>query len=141
MDIADVAVSDLSSYDSLIVGAPTWHTGADEGRSGTAWDEAYGDIRSLDLSGKKVAVFGVGDSSAYGEYFCDAIEELHSAFRDTGAEMCGGNVSKDDYDFADSKALVDGVFIGLPFDEDNESHKSEERANNWCKQLSNAGFK
>ena len=62
MDIADVAVSDLSSYDSLIVGAPTWHTGADEGRSGTAWDEAYGDIRSLDLSGKKVAVFGVGDS-------------------------------------------------------------------------------
>ena len=69
MDIADVAVSDLSSYDSLIVGAPTWHTGADEGRSGTAWDEAYGDIRSLDLSGKKVAVFGVGDSSAYGEYF------------------------------------------------------------------------
>merc|ERR1712072_1461803 len=94
MDIADVAVSDLSSYDSLIVGAPTWHTGADEGRSGTAWDEAYGDIRSLDLSGKKVAVFGVGDSSAYGEYFCDAIEELHSAFRDTGAEMCGGNVLK-----------------------------------------------
>ena len=69
MDIADVAVSDLSSYDSLIVGAPTWHTGADEGRSGTAWDEAYGDIRSLDLSGKQVAVFGVGDSSAYGEYF------------------------------------------------------------------------
>ena len=70
MDIADVAVSDLSSYDSLIVGAPTWHTGADEGRSGTAWDEAYGDIRSLDLSGKKVAVQGVGH---VGEYLVDAL--------------------------------------------------------------------
>merc|ERR1712100_969942 len=34
-DIGEVDVSDLEGYSSLIVGAPTWNTGADEGRSGT----------------------------------------------------------------------------------------------------------
>merc|ERR1712157_27576 len=34
-DIGEVDVSDLEGYSSLIVGAPTWNTGAVEGRSGT----------------------------------------------------------------------------------------------------------
>lgn len=60
VDIADA--TDLSEYDGLICGAPTWHTDADTERSGTAWDEfLYGDLTGLDLSGKKVAVFGLGD--------------------------------------------------------------------------------
>merc|ERR1711948_138860 len=73
-DIGEVDVSDLEGYSSLIVGAPTWNTGADEGRSGTAWDEVIEEIKDLDLSGKKLAVFGCGDSSSYGDYFCDVIE-------------------------------------------------------------------
>ncbi len=31
----------FSKYDSLIVGTPTWNTGADMERSGTGWDEIY----------------------------------------------------------------------------------------------------
>ena len=31
----------------------------------------------LDLNGKPVAVFGLGDSVSYGEYFCDAMEEVY----------------------------------------------------------------
>lgn len=133
MDIADVVVSDLLSYDFFIVGVLIWYIGVDEGRSGIVWDEVYGDIWLLDLSGKKVVVFGVGDSFVYGEYFCDVIEEFYLVFWDIGVEMCGGNVFKDDYDFVDSKVFVDGVFIGFFFDEDNESYKSEERVKNWCK--------
>lgn len=30
----------------------------------------------LDLSKQKVAVFGLGDSASYGDYFCDAMEEV-----------------------------------------------------------------
>lgn len=29
----------FSNYESLVVGTPTWNTGADTERSGTAWDE------------------------------------------------------------------------------------------------------
>ena len=68
VDIGDLAGSDVAAFDGLIVGAPTWHTGADTERSGTAWDDfIYGDLTSLDLKGKKVAIFGLGDSSGYSD--------------------------------------------------------------------------
>jgi hypothetical protein len=39
-DVEDLATALADpSLDGLIVGAPTWNTGADEGRSGTAWDD------------------------------------------------------------------------------------------------------
>ena len=31
----------FAEYDSLVVGTPTWNTGADTERSGTGWDEIY----------------------------------------------------------------------------------------------------
>ena len=31
----------------------------------------------LDLSGKPVAVYGLGDSVGYGDYYCDAMEEIY----------------------------------------------------------------
>ena len=45
VDIADCTTDDLMAFDGLICGAPTWHTGADTERSGTAWDDfLYGDL-------------------------------------------------------------------------------------------------
>ena len=89
VDICEANVSGMQAFDSLIVGAPTWNTGADEGRSGTAWDDVLDELGALNLKGKKVAIFGCGDSVAYGDYFCDAIEELHAAFEPSGAELIG----------------------------------------------------
>merc|ERR1712216_436255 len=132
-------LSDLEGYSSLIVGAPTWNTGADEGRSGTAWDEVLDEIKDLDLSGKKVAVFGCGDSSSYGDYFCDAIEEVYSTMKDAGATMVGF-VDPSGYDFAESKSVIDGKFCGLPLDEDNESDMTEERVAAWCAQIAGEGL-
>lgn len=45
LEIADADLSSLSGYDGLIVGAPTWNTGADTERSGTGWDNLLDDIR------------------------------------------------------------------------------------------------
>lgn len=138
-DIGEIDVGDLAGYSGLIVGAPTWNTGADEGRSGTAWDEVIDEIKDLDLSGKKVAVFGCGDSSSYGDYFCDAIEEVYSAMKEAGAEMVG-SVATDGYDFSESKSVIDGKFCGLPLDEDNESDMTEERVAAWCAQIAGEGL-
>jgi len=137
-DIGEADISDLANYDSLIVGAPTWNTGADEGRSGTAWDEVLEEIAGLDLSGKKVAVFGCGDSSSYGDYFCDAIEEVYSTMKGAGATMVG-SVDPSGYDFAESKSIIDGKFCGLPLDEDNESDMTEDRIAAWCEQIAGEG--
>ncbi len=63
-------LSEFEGLDGIICGIPTWNTGADEERSGTAWDSILEDIGELSLSGKKVAIFGLGDSSTYTENYC-----------------------------------------------------------------------
>jgi flavodoxin I len=139
VDIDSVDDETLAGLDALICGAPTWHTGADEQRSGTAWDEfLYDRLPSLDLSGKKVAIFGLGDQGSYGDNFCDAAGELYDCFTAVGAEIVGAT-SPDDYDHSDSKALRDGQFCGLLCDEDNEYDKSEGRVNAWVEQLKGEG--
>jgi len=137
--IDDVGPEDLKGYDGLIVGCPTWNTGADEYRSGTAWDDYLDDIRGLDLSGKPVAIFGCGDSQGYGDNFCDGIEELHGAFQAAGAKMIG-YVDAKGYQHSESKSEVDGRFLGLPLDEDNENDMTEGRVADWVRQLKSEGM-
>jgi len=138
-DIGDVSAGDLAGYDGLIVGTPTWNTGADEQRSGTAWDDLLEEIRGTDLCGKPVAVFGTGDSVSYGDNYCDAIEELHSTFAAAGAKMLG-YVSSEGYEHSESKSEQDGKFLGLPLDQDNEDDKTEDRVKAWVAQLKSEGM-
>merc|ERR1719155_303447 len=50
VDIGDAEDADFCAHDTIICGAPTWHTGADTERSGTVWDEfLYDRLPSLDL--------------------------------------------------------------------------------------------
>ena len=89
------------------MGAPTWHTGADSERSGTAWDQwLYETLPSLDLSGKKVAVFGVGDQEGYADNYCDAAGELYDQFKAAGCTLMGFT-STDDYNHGESKAEIE----------------------------------
>merc|ERR1719379_2071973 len=69
VDIGDVEMDTIKECDSLIVGAPTWH------------EFLYGDLTSLDLKGKKVAIFGMGDQAGYADNYCDAMDELEECFK------------------------------------------------------------
>merc|ERR1711972_795859 len=134
LDVGEDGAEDLAGYDGLIVGCPTWNTDADEYRSGTAWDDLLDDIKGSDLSGKPVAVFGCGDSEAYGDNFCDGIGELHDTFKAAGAKMMG-YVDASAYNHQATKSERDGKFLGCPFDEDNQSDLSQDRAKDWVAQL------
>merc|ERR1711876_122354 len=138
-DVGEIEASDLASYDGLIVGCPTWNTGADEYRSGTAWDDLIDEIKDVDLGGKPVAIFGCGDSGAYGDNFCDGIEELHSTFAAAGAKLIG-YVDAGAYSHSESKSDQGGKFLGCPFDEDNEDDQSEDRAAAWVEQIKKEGM-
>jgi flavodoxin I len=140
VDIGDVDVETIKECDSLIIGAPTWHTGADEERSGTAGDEfLYGDLTALDLSGKKVAVFGMGDQAGYADNFCDAMDELASCFEKQGATIVGAWPTSG-YEHEESKSVRGDNFVGCPFDEDNQPDMSEERATAWVAQIKGEGI-
>jgi len=78
-DVGDVADSDVLKQDSIIVGAPTWHTDSESERSGTSWDDwLYNNLPNIDMSGKKVAVFGCGDQQSYKYVFLVWIPSLIS---------------------------------------------------------------
>ena len=140
-EIGDVSDADITGADYLIVGAPTWHTDAEDQRSGTTWDEwLYETLPNLDLDGKKVAIFGVGDSGSYSDNYCDAAGELYDLFTGKGAKVFGMTPSDEGYDYTESKSVVDDKFVGRMFDEDNYSDESEERANAWVEQLNSEGF-
>ena len=99
----------------------------------------YGDLTSLDLKGKKVAIFGLGDQSGYGDNFCDAMDELKSCFSAQGAEVVG-SWSTDGYDHMESKSVEGDKFVGLACDEDNQPDLSEERVNAWIDQIKSEGM-
>ncbi|WP_028951648.1 flavodoxin FldA [Synechococcus sp. CC9616] len=126
--------SDLTAAEALVCCIPTWNTGAPEKRSGTSWDQHLDNIRGLDFSNTVVAIVGLGDSAAFSKYFCDAMEELYTAFLNTGATIIG-KVPAEDYIFDHSKSNIDGLFCGLPIDEDNESEKTERRLSQWVAQI------
>jgi flavodoxin I len=141
VDIGDATQDGILEHDAIIVGAPTWHTGADEQRSGTSWDEwLYEELPNIDLKDKKVAIFGVGDSSGYGDNFCDATGELYDCVTKQGAKVYGMTPAEDGIDYSESKGVVDGKFVGKVFDEDNYYDDSETRAGDWVKQLKDEGM-
>jgi flavodoxin I len=139
-EIGGTKDEEFLSHDAVIVGAPTWHTGADEQRSGTDWDDwLYKTLPKLDMTGRKVAIFGVGDQESYMDNFCDAAGELYDLFTAKGAKIYG-LTSQEGYNHVESKAVKDGKFCGLMCDEDNQYDLSEERAKNWISQLKAEGF-
>lgn len=132
-------LGDLNVYDGLIIGAPTWNTGARKNWSGTSFDGYLDEIRELDMSGTPVAVFGCGDSFERRSNFCDAIEEIHSAFKAAGAKMIG-YVDASAYQHTESKSVVDDKFLGLPLDQENQVDLTEGRVEAWISQLKAEGM-
>ena len=132
--------STLESYSSLILGSPTWNTGADTERSGTGWDELYyTKLPEFNLADKKVAVFGLGDQVSYAENYADAAGELFDVFEGLGCTMFGFT-SQDGYEHEDSKTIRGDKFCGLLLDMVNQEELTEERIRNWVAQLRGEGF-
>lgn len=117
----------IAKYDNLFFGSSTWGSGdlQDE------WYDAINVIKSADLSGKTVGVFGCGDSSGFSTTFCDAMSYLAEAAEAAGATLVG-QVSTEGYTFDESRSVVGDKFVGLALDEDNESHLTDERISAWA---------
>jgi len=96
-------------------------------------------MSDLDFTGKKVAVFGLGDSVSYAENFSDAAGELHDVFEKLGCKMYG-YVSQEGYLHEDSKSIRGDKFCGLLNDMVNQEELAEGRVEKWVAQLKGEGF-
>lgn len=135
-NIKDVPLKQAEQFDVIIFGLSTW----DFGEIQEDWESHWDDIATLNLNGKIVALFGMGDQVGYTDWFQDALGMLHDELAaNSGTQGCTriGFWPNQGYDFAASKALIaDGeFFVGLALDEDSQYEYSEERIQKWCDQL------
>jgi flavodoxin I len=129
-DMAETPIEKMLVYDYLIIGCPTWNIGQLQ----DDWDNLFLALDGLDLRGKKVAIFGLGDQYGYPDNYCDAIGILGRKFAALGAELVGFT-SSEGYQFTHSLGVEGDRFMGLALDEENESDRTPERIVEWVWQL------
>lgn len=130
INVADLTADQLAEADHIVLGTSTWGVGEMQ----DDWYDGVNVVKSANLSGKRVALFGCGDSASYSDTFCGGMKELYDAAVAAGATVVGA-VSTDGYTFDDSDAVVDGQFVGLALDDVNEDDKTSERISAWLPTL------
>ena len=118
IDASKITTEKVGGYDILLLGTSTWG----DGELQDDWYDAIKTVKTADLNGKIVALFGCGDSESYCDTFCDGCTFV-------------GAVPADEYSYSSSIAVIDGKFVGLALDDVNESGKTEERINNWIEEI------
>ena len=129
VSIANASAEDFEA-DLLILGSSTWGLGElqDDWISGIAM------LDGLDLTGRKVAVFGLGDQNGFPDTFADAMGILAEKAEERGAAIIG-ETSSAGYAHSISAAEKDGRFRGLALDDNNEPEKTPGRIGRWVEQL------
>lgn len=129
-DVANADTGKISEYVALIWGSSTW----DIGELQYDWGDVIDSLDGVDLSGKKVAIFGLGDQYGYSDTYQDAMGILAEKALARGAQLAGFTPTTG-HKFDASRAVQDGKFMGLALDADNQPELSGERIKAWAKQL------
>lgn len=99
------------------------------------WPEFFSKMKDISFENKKVGIVGLGNSFLYPSHFADGMAEHYKEIKKHNAKIFG-KVDPEGYDFTDSEALNDdGLFCGLPIDEDNEPELTSERLEKWINSL------
>ena len=118
------------SFDRMIMGVPTWF----DGELPNYWDEFVPALEEMDLKGKKIALFGLGDQKGYPENFLDGVGVMAEILELQGASLVGFT-STQGYAFESSRAQRGERFAGLAIDYENQSSMNKQRVASWVDQL------
>lgn len=120
----------VENYDFVIFATSTWGMGELQ----DDWYGALDKLKDKNLSGKRVGLIGIGDQFGFGDTFVDGMGIIYDEIKDKGIELVG-KTSTDGYSFNDSRAVVDGEFVGLVIDENNQSELTDERIKTWIEMV------
>ncbi|MEM8925005.1 MAG: flavodoxin [Actinomycetota bacterium] len=131
-DVDKIDINIITQYEFVIMGIPTWDYGGIQGD----WNELEQSLSQLDLTGKVVALYGLGDQDGYSEWYVDAMGWLYERLANSNANFVG-SWSTEGYDFDASRAANEdkSFFVGLALDEDGQSDKTDERIERWIDQI------
>lgn len=129
-DMASASVDDFADFENIIIACPTWN----DGELQDDWDAVMPELEAFDFTGKKVGFVGLGDQDGYPDNFLDAIGVIWNAVEKQGGTLFG-TWPTDGYEFDSSRGVVNGKFVGLGIDLDNQEDLTEERINTWVAQI------
>ena len=141
VNVRNASVPDLLAYDILILGTPTYGEGLlpglSTGNATESWEEFLPTLAGQDFSGKKMAIYGLGNQKSYPAEFVDAMFYLYEQFKQCGATIIG-EWAAEGYNFQGSKAVVDNCFVGLALDQENQKDLTPARLESWLTMLAKA---
>ncbi len=129
INVSDATAEDLKKFPYLILGTSTWDIGGMQ----DDWEDFIETLQNADLKTKKVALFGLGDQENFPDSFADGPGVIWKAI--SGKTTIVGEWPTEGYQFDESEAVVDGKFVGLVIDEDNQPKLTAGRINAWVDQL------
>ncbi len=132
VNMENASFDELLNYDLLIIGVSTWF----DGELPNYWDEYLPGIEEYDFSGKKIALFGLGNQKEYPENYQDAMGILADFFGKRGAEIIGFTKT-DGYEFESSAAVKDGKFCGLAIDNCHNEKQKKQMIQDWIAKIFN----
>lgn len=131
VNVREADTAELQEAENLILATSSWGSGSLQ----DDWELFFPKLDQVDLSGKRVALLGLGDQENYPDSFCDALKHLADKVRERGGELVG-RTSTEGYAFSRSRAQEEeGTFVGLIIDEDNQADKTDERLHTWAIRL------
>jgi flavodoxin I len=138
VNIGRSSLDDFLAWPALILGSPTLGEGelpgGTVGLTQPSWEEFLPQLADADLSGKVIALYGLGDQQKYPDNFVDAIGLLHDALAARGARLVG-RWPRAGYQFTTSLALDGDEFLGLPLDQHHQALQTESRLDAWLAQI------
>jgi flavodoxin I len=134
VNIGKAKVEDLLACDALILGTPTLGQGELPGLStglpAASWEEFLPQLAGVDLKGKRIALYGLGDQIKYPDEFADAMRLIYERVIACGASVVGF-WSTSGYSFNHSRAVIGERFVGLALDQHNQAMQTEARVDAW----------
>ncbi len=128
-NLKNSTIDDMKKYDNLIFGTSAWGIGEMQ----DDWERFIVELEDFDFTGKKVALFGLGDQKEYPESFVDGLGTLYC--RLPVKDVIIGQWPVEGYNYYFSLADIDGKFVGLVIDQHNQKDKTPERIKKWVAQL------
>ncbi|MDD5579291.1 MAG: flavodoxin [Methylobacter sp.] len=138
VNVNQAKVPELLQYKALILGVPSYGVGELPGRTTGSefgnWEEFLFRLDESDLSGKRVALFGLGNQQKYYDRFASSLIHLYRHFVAYGAEVIGA-WSTEGYHFTRSHSVIDNKFVGLVLDHHNQPEMTKTRITGWLEQV------
>lgn len=130
IDVRDATAQTLSEYDAYIFAVSTWGAGDLQ----DDWEEFFPAFDEVDLTGKKVAIMGLGDQHNYPDTFGDAAAILADKAVERGATLVG-RTKPEHYEYNATKSERDHELVGLLLDEDSQRDLTDARLKSWVDAL------